>query len=109
VRDFHDLKAGFIDRDMYIFIFDRAGFYVVHGSMPEKDGSDLRAIAGLDAQKLVDDAWDVCDREQGGWVNYTITNPVTHDVQAKTSYVVPLDNDRLLGCGCYLNSEWLNV
>jgi len=109
VLDFHDPQAGFIDRDMYIFIFDRAGFYIVHGSMPEKDGSDLRAIAGLDAQKLVDDAWEVCDNEQGGWVNYTITNPVTRDVQAKSSYVVPLDENRLLGCGCYLNSEWLGV
>ncbi|OIN91949.1 MAG: hypothetical protein AUJ20_09050 [Comamonadaceae bacterium CG1_02_60_18] len=109
VRDFHDTQSGFIDRDMYIFIFDRAGFYVVHGLMPEKDGSDLRAAPGLDADKLVADAWDVCDREQGGWVNYTIINPVSHEVQAKTSYVVPLDNDRLLGCGCYLGKEWLDV
>jgi len=109
VRDFHDPQGGFIDRDMYIFIFNRAGFYIVHGSMPEKDGSDLRAAPGLDAEKLVADAWDVCDREQGGWVNYVIINPVTREVQAKTSYVVPLDSDRLLGCGCYLSKEWLDV
>jgi len=109
VRDFHDPRFGFIDRDMYIFIFDRAGYYVVHASMPEKDGTDLRAAPGLDADKLVADAWEVCDRDQGGWVNYTITNPVTREVQAKTSYVEPLDADRLLGCGCYLNSEWLDV
>jgi signal transduction histidine kinase len=57
----------------------------------------------------VADAWDVCDREQGGWVNYTITNPVTHEVQAKTSYVMPLDDHRLIGAGCYLNLQWLNV
>ena len=109
VRDFHDAKGAFIDRDMYIFIFDRAGYYVVHGAMPEKDGTELRAIAGLDAQKLVDDAWTVCDEEDGGWVNYTITNPVTRDVQAKASYVMPLDDNRLIGCGCYLNSQWLDV
>jgi len=109
VRDFHDPRFGFIDRDMYIFIFDRAGYYVVHASMPEKDGTDLRSAPGLDADKLVADAWEVCDRDQGGWVNYTITNPVTREVQAKTSYVEPLDADRLLGCGCYLNSEWLDV
>jgi len=109
VRDFHDKAGVFIDRDMYIFIFDRAGYYVVHGAMADKDGSDLRAITGLDAQKLVDDAWSICDTDQGGWVNYTITNPVTREVQAKTSYVVPLDDNRLLGCGCYLNAEWLNV
>jgi methyl-accepting chemotaxis protein len=109
VRDFHDRQGEFIDRDLYIFIFDRAGYYQVHGAMPEKDGTDLRAITGLDAQALVTDAWTVCDEEQGGWVNYTITNPVTREVQAKSSYVMPLDDNRLIGCGCYMNSQWLNV
>ncbi|BCO29398.1 hypothetical protein MIZ03_4321 [Rhodoferax lithotrophicus] len=109
VRDFHDPHGVFIDRDMYIFIFDRAGYYVVHGAMPEKNGTDLRAIAGLDAQKLVDDAWAVCDEEDGGWISYTITNPVSREVQAKASYVMPLDDHRLIGCGCYLNSQWLHV
>ncbi len=109
VRDFHDRSQPFIDRDMYIFIFDRRGIYQVHGALPEKDNTDLRIIPGLDADKLVADAWDVCDRDQGGWVNYVITNPVTRETQAKTSYVVPLDDQRLLGCGCYLNSQWLNA
>jgi methyl-accepting chemotaxis protein len=109
VADFHDKNGVFIDRDMYIFIFDRAGFYVVHGSMPEKDGSDLRSIPGLDANQLVADAWDVCDHEEGGWVNYIINNPITKEVQAKSSYVMPIDADRLIGCGCYLNSSWLNL
>ncbi len=106
--DFHDPQGPFIDRDMYIFIFDRAGYYVLHGAIPEKDGTDLRDIAGLDAEALVADAWEVCDQEKGGWVNYSITNPVTGQVQGKSSFVVPLDGDRLLGCGCYLNVEWLN-
>ena len=109
VRDFHDRSKSFIDRDLYIFIFDRAGIYQVHGALPEKDNTDLRVIPGLDAEKLVADAWAVCDKEQGGWVNYVITNPVSRETQAKTSYVVPLDQQNLLGCGCYLNSEWLNV
>jgi methyl-accepting chemotaxis protein len=109
VSDFHDKSGVFIDRDLYIFIFNRAGYYVVHGAMPEKDGTDLRAIVGLDAVQLVTDAWTVCDLDEGGWVNYTITNPVTRGVQGKSSYVMPLDEDRLIGCGCYLNSQWLKV
>ncbi len=109
MQDFHDKQGHFIDRDLYVFIFDRAGYYQVHGAMPEKDGTALHAIAGLDADKLVADAWDVCEQEQGGWVNYTITNPVTREVQAKTSYVMPLDDNRLIGCGCYLNAQWLDL
>ena len=109
VRDFHDKSGAFIDRDMYIFIFDRRGIYQVHGASPEKDNTDLRDIPGLDAEQLVADAWEVCDQAQGGWVNYIITNPVSRETQAKTSYVVPLDDHHLLGCGCYLNSQWRNV
>ncbi len=109
IVDFHDRQGPFIDRDLYIFIFDRQGRYVVHGALPEKDGTLLNAMAGLDADQLVADSWSVCDNEQGGWVNYSITNPVNGEVQSKASYVMPLDDNRLIGCGCYLNAQWLHV
>lgn len=109
MADFHDKHGPFIDRDLYIFIFDRSGRYELHGALPEKDGSLLSSISGLDAAQLVADAWSVCDSEQGGWVTYSITNPVTGEVQGKSSYVMPLDDQRLIGCGCYLNAQWLHL
>jgi methyl-accepting chemotaxis protein len=107
--DFQNRDGTFIDKDLYVFVIDRDGYYVVHGAMPDKDGTPLNEIEGLDADKLVADAWSVCDEEQGGWVSYSITNPLTGEIQAKSSYVMPLDANRLLGCGCYLNSEWVNL
>jgi methyl-accepting chemotaxis protein len=108
-RDFQNPDGAFIDRDLYVFIFDRDGYYVVHGAAPQKDGINLCEIQGLDADKLVFDAWTACDENDGGWVSYAITNPLTGEVQAKSSYVIPLDENRLLGCGCYLNTEWVNL
>ncbi|MDP2000343.1 MAG: methyl-accepting chemotaxis protein [Rhodoferax sp.] len=107
--DFQNAQGAFIHRDLYVFVFNRAGYYVVHGAAPQKDGTPLRAIEGLDADKLVSDAFAVCDEAQGGWVTYAITNPLTGVVQAKISYVKPLDEDRLIGCGCYLNADWLEL
>jgi methyl-accepting chemotaxis protein len=107
--DFQNPQGAFIHRDLYVFVFNRSGYYVVHGAAPQKDGTPLRAIEGLDADKLVSDAFAVCDEAQGGWVTYTITNPLTGAVQAKISYVKPLDEDRLIGCGCYLNADWLEL
>ena len=107
--DFQNLKGAFVDRDLYVFVFDRAGYYVVHGAAPQRDGTHLSNIEGLNASKLVADAWAACDESQGGWVTYAITNPLTGAVQAKISYVVPLDGDRLIGCGCYLNADWLDL
>jgi hypothetical protein len=63
--DFHDRQGQFIDRDLYVFVFDRYGRYLVHGALPEKDGTLLSEIEGLDAEQLVSDAWAICDAEQG--------------------------------------------
>ena len=107
--DFQNPQGRFIHRDLYVFVFNRAGDYVVHGAVPQRDGTPLSAIEGLDAAKLVADAFAVCDETAGGWVTYAITNPLTGNVQAKISYVMPLDDDRLIGCGCYLNADWLDL
>ncbi len=107
--DFHDKHGSFIDRDLYVFILDRTGRYVVHGAMPDRDGTLLSDVHGSDAEKMLSDAWTLCDTEQGGWVSQTVLNELTGTVQAKSSYVVPVDDNLLLGCGCYLNAEWLNV
>ncbi len=107
--DFQNPHGPFINRDLYVFVFDRAGYYVVNGAAPQRNGTPLSDIPGLDAEKLVADAFAVCDESQGGWVTYAITNPVTGTLQAKISYVMPLDENRLIGCGCYLNADWLDL
>ncbi|MBP9062068.1 MAG: cache domain-containing protein, partial [Rhodoferax sp.] len=97
--DFRHPRGGFLDRDLYIFVFDREGYTIVQGAATHIEGTHLSEIEGHDADKLVSDAWHACDQEQGGWVTYSITNPLTGELQAKISYVVPLDDNRLLGCG----------
>ena len=97
---FHDKGGEFLDRDLYIFVFDRRGVYRVMGADVSKVGTSLSDAPGLNAQRLVEDAWHRCE-QGGGWVEYDITNPVTGEVRGKSSYVLPLDSDRLIGCGAY--------
>lgn len=96
----HDKSAGFVDRDLYVFVFDRSGIYRVMGADKGRVGSSLFDAPGLDAQQLLDDAWDRCDKG-GGWVEYNIINLATGDIRGKTSYVLPLSEDLLVGCGAY--------
>ena len=99
-KDFHTKGGQFIDRDLYVFVFDREGYYRVMGMDESKVGSHLSAAPGLDAQQLISDAWKRAD-QGGGWVEYNIVNLVTGDVKGKASYVVAIDNNRLVGCGAY--------
>jgi methyl-accepting chemotaxis protein len=99
-KDFHTKPGPFIDRDLYVFVFDREGYYRVMGMDEKKVGTHLSAAPGLDAQQLITDAWKRADAG-GGWVEYNIINLVTGEVKGKASYVLPLDDNRLIGCGAY--------
>jgi signal transduction histidine kinase len=99
-RAFHDKNGGFVDRDLYVFVFDRQGIYRVMGADIQRVGTSLFDAPGVDAQQLLDDAWHRCD-QGGGWVEYNIINLATGDVRGKSSYVLPLNDELLVGCGAY--------
>ena len=99
-KTFHDPNGGYIDRDLYVFVFDRQGVYRVMGADIKRVGSSLFDAPGVDAQQLLDDAWYRVE-QGGGWVEYNIINLVTGDVRGKSSYVMPLTDDLLIGCGAY--------
>ena len=108
IAAFHDAQGPFNWKDLYIFILDRDGAYVACGSDPTRVGVKLSDLIGEVGDQLTTDAWSVCDLDAGGWVTYSISNPLTQEVQTKLSYVVPVDQDRLIGCGCYVNAQWTN-
>jgi len=90
----------FADRDMYVFAFDRQGYYRAFAGKPDKVGTALRATPGVDGDKLVKDAF--AQTEVGaGWVDYRFVNPQTGAVDQKSSYVEQVGADLLLGCGVY--------
>ncbi|MBP8053701.1 MAG: hypothetical protein KAY39_02525, partial [Burkholderiaceae bacterium] len=66
----------------------------------KSDAASLSDVPGLDAQQLLDDAWERCALG-GGWVEYTIINPLTKDVRSKASYILQIDDQQLIGCGAY--------
>lgn len=103
---FHDPRGRFNWKDLYVFIIDREGAYVACGADISRVGVKLSDLLGEVGLQLVADGWGVCDAEDGGWVKYCITNPLTQELQTKLSYVIPIDDHRLVGCGCYVNENW---
>ncbi|WP_326491081.1 methyl-accepting chemotaxis protein [Hydrogenophaga sp. NFH-34] len=94
-----DPAQGFHDRDMYVFALDRQGTYRAFGGKPEKVGSSVHDIPGVDGQALLEDIVAQAEQEPG-WVEYDIVNPVTGALQTKMSYVTRVD-DLYVGCGIY--------
>lgn len=99
-KTFHDKDSEFVDRDLYIFVIDRQGVYRVMGTDISRVGTNIADAPGVDARQLLEDAWHRAD-QGGGWVEYNIVNPVTGDIRGKSSYVLPVSGDLLIGCGAY--------
>lgn len=99
VADFHDPAGAFIDRDLYVFALGRDGRYVACGAKPDNVGQLYNVTKGLDAA-VFQAAWAAAE-SGGGWVQYTVVDPLTKRVKPKESWIVLLDEETLLGCGVY--------
>ncbi len=107
-RQFHDQQGAFRDRDLYVFVFDRNGRYDVFGSTPDKVGQTTYDIRGLDGDHVIREGFAAAERG-GGWIDYEVVNPTNGVVDEKTSYILPLDNDRLIGCGVFKPKGGFNL
>jgi methyl-accepting chemotaxis protein len=102
--ELHSAEAGFVDRDLYVFVIDRQGQYRLHGAKPAAEGQRVHTVPGIDGDRFVRDAWAAAEAG-GGWIDYSIVQPTTGAVLPKVSWVMPLPGDLLLGCGIYRQAE----
>ena len=95
-----DVANGFADRDMYVFAWDRSLVYHAFAGKPHNLRKTAAQILGTDVSQLTHDVWAAAGTG-GGWVDYDFLNPATGQVAPKTSFVVPVSADLVLGCGIY--------
>ncbi|MFZ6801806.1 methyl-accepting chemotaxis protein [Undibacterium sp. Di24W] len=94
-----DPEKIYVDRDMYVFAFDRQGQYRAYAGNESKLSINLFNVTGLDGRKLVEDAFAL--PEKGGWVDYAFENPLLGRIELKTSYIEKISDDIVIGCGVY--------
>jgi len=99
LRALTEPDRAFHDRDMYVFVLDAQGTYLAFGGKPEKVGTRVQDIPGVNGQALLQAIIAQAELEPG-WVEYDIVNPVTGAVQTKMSFVREVDG-LYLGCGVY--------
>jgi methyl-accepting chemotaxis protein len=98
----HSADQGFVDRDLYVFVLDRDGRYVLHGAKPAVEGKRVHDVPGIDGDRFVQDIFSARD---GTWVEYSIVHPETGQVLPKASVIYRLNNELVLGCGVYRRRE----
>jgi cytochrome c len=93
-------KGKFIDRDLYVFVYDMNGKCVGHGFNQKMIGKDLAEMKDPDGKFYVKERIEIAKTKGKGWQDYKFTNPTSKKIENKTAYIEKVD-DLIVGCGVY--------
>ena len=93
-------KGKFVDRDLYIFVYDMKGQCVAHGFNQKMIGKDLIEMKDSDGKFYVKERIEIAKAKGKGWQDYMYTNPVSKKIEHKSAYIEKVD-DFIVGCGIY--------
>ena len=87
-KEFSDIKGSFVDRDLYLIVFDRKGKILAHGANNALINANLWDVTDPDGVYFVQEFWKVAEKSpEGGWVNFKFTHPKTKKIAKKVMWV----------------------
>jgi len=93
-------KGKFVDRDLYIFVYDMDGKCIAHGFNQKMVGKELIEIKDSDGKLYVKERVEIAKTKGKGWQDYKFTDPITKKIEPKSAYVERVEN-MIVGCGVY--------
>lgn len=90
--EFTGKSADFIDRDLYVVVYQLDGKVLAHGSNAKFVGKDLIDAQDVDGKLYVKERVEMAAKQPSFWQDYKFVNPVTKKVEPKQMYCEKVDN-----------------
>ncbi|MFZ6645942.1 cache domain-containing protein [Undibacterium sp. TJN25] len=100
-KDFADPNGGYIQGELYVFVQDMQAKMICHATNAKMNGKDLSQLKDADGKQFSKAMADLAQSKGAGWVDYQWVNPVTKQIEPKTSYIKRVSDDVFLGVGIY--------
>jgi cytochrome c len=97
--EFRNAKGKFIDRDLYISVYDMKGFCVSHPD-PKKDRKDLSNETDPTGKLVIKERLAIANTQGKGWCNYKGKALQGTEIVDKTVYVEKYE-DYIVCCAVY--------
>ncbi len=100
--DFDNQKGPFVDRDLYVVVYDMKGKVLAHGANDKMIGKDVIDLRDNDGKYFVKERVEMMSKgaDAKGWQDYKFMNPVTRQIEPKSMYLQRYE-DLIVGCGIY--------
>ncbi len=107
-KEFNNPKGQFVDRDLYIWVVDLNGKILAHGADAGLIGKNLIDLRDVDGKAFLRDATRLAKVKNTGWFDYKWTNPVTKEIESKSTYFQRV-SDFIVCCGIYYSLDPFGV
>jgi cytochrome c len=84
--------AKFVDRDLYVVVYQLDGKVLAHGSNAKFVGKDLSDAQDVDGKLYVKERVELAAKQASFWQDYKFVNPVSKKVEPKEMYCERLEN-----------------
>ena len=98
--EFNKKESKWVAGSLYIWANDFDGVITAHPKKPIK-GKNLYKYKDVGGTQLFKNFIDKVKADGSGWVDYVWSHPKTNKQTAKTSYVVGIGENQLIGAGIY--------
>ncbi len=98
--EFNNPKGKFVDRDLYITVYDLNGKCLAHGANSKMIGKDLIDLKDPDGKPFVKERVETARTKDKFWLDYKFTNPLSKKIEPKSMYTEKA-GDVLVNCGIY--------
>jgi cytochrome c len=98
--DFADPQGGFMDRDLFVFLYAPDGKILSGSGVPGLIGRNALALKDVDGKEFGKEIMAAAVAG-GGWAEYRMSNPVTKKAEPKKTYAVKV-GDNVVAAGAYV-------
>jgi cytochrome c len=100
--EFNNHNGKFIDKDLYITVYNLNGKCLAHGQNGKMVGKDLIELKDSDGKYFIKERMEIAKTKGKSWQDYKYTNPVTKSIEHKSTYFEKHD-DIVVAGGIYKN------
>lgn len=95
-----DPKGAFVERDLYVSVYDLDGRVLAHGSNPKLIGVNVMSLRDANDKYFIKEILAKAQGAGNGWVDYKWVDPVSRTLRDKSVYLEKND-DLVIATGYY--------
>ncbi len=100
LAEFSNPKGRFVDRDLYVTVYDVSGNCLAHGFNPKMVGKNMIELKDPDGKPFIKERSEAAKTRDQFWIDYRYINPATKQLGSKSMYTEKV-GDLLVSCGVY--------